>query len=592
MKKILPFMLMTLALMPLCAQNGEKLLNRRYQTEIRDSLAQVVTNRQKDMQRYAERTLTALPNNEKLYDESFISVVCDLVDTFYADGSMHLDLVYRLSYNCKHLEGYTDDYPLGTYDVDSSNSVRAICNLTKYFVDQTLSDVFQPGKEVEITIFSSADGTEFTKAVDYDGRYGEFRYCPVVFNGERLRISVDSETGISNNCQLTYIRAQSVRAYLEENIPSLRGTVNNYRYVTHSYQDSVNTHYYRRSSIEMRVSDVFSETVEAMQRQRMMDDHVDYNIPETEVKNKDLYVLIIANQNYTTPLIPQVPYAIADGVSDSTYFVRALGVPCRQVKVLRNATKETILQDGIHWLTDLAKAVATKEGDATVPTAEIMICYAGHGFTDLEGVAYLVPNGIDAHDIEPLQAPKSGGCKLFGGKQKQVSASEFQNEAYDILLSKKETQRLAEQCISIDELCSMFNSKVVPVKNLTIIIDASFDGNSRDGKPIFRADRKNDVKKKRRKASLRSDAVVLLAADYDKTAYAFDAHQHGFLTYFLLLEIKTQKDRIFRMSYQEIFNTIYPKLNKESALQNRWQEISGIAGGRYKENWQHLKIKN
>ena len=72
------------------------------------------------------------------------------------------------------------------------------------------------------TISSSADGTEFATAVPYDGRYGEFRYCPVVFNGERLRISVDRTGGISNNCQLAYLRAQAVRANLEENIPALR----------------------------------------------------------------------------------------------------------------------------------------------------------------------------------------------------------------------------------------------------------------------------------------------------------------------------------------------------------------------------------
>lgn len=591
MRKCILLTLMTLTLLPVQAQSGEKTLNRKYLNEIRDSLTQVVLGRQKEMQHYAEKTLAALPNERKLYDENYIKVEADLIDTFYADGSMHLDLVYRLSYNCKHLEGYTDDYPLGTYYVDSSNSARAICELTRHFVGSTLSDLFRPRSEVEVTITSSADGTEFSTKVPYDGLYGDFRYCPVTFNGERIRVSVDRTTGISNNCQLAYIRAQGVRAKLEETIPALRQTINNFRYVAHSYKDSVNTHYYRRSSVEMRVSDVFAETVKRMQRQRMEDAFVDLNIPVTGEKNTDTYVLIIANEHYSTPLIPDVPYAENDGDVLSRYCVRTLGVPERQVKVLNNASRQTIMQEGIHWLTDLAKAVAGHTGDTETPRANIIIYFAGHGFTDLENQTFLVPNGINTNEIASLQEGNKGGCSLFGGKKNQHSGEQSE---YDIVLTKKEVRRLVEQCLSVDELCNMFNAKTVPVKNFTLVVDASFDGNGRDGKPLFRADmpKSNTKGKKKRKSNLRADAAILLASDFDRTAYAFDEYRHGFLTYFLLKEMKSLKGDLFSKTYQDIYENIAPKVSKESALQNRWQEISGIAGGRYKDSWQQLKIKN
>ena len=575
-------MLCVTVLGSVAAQMGERTLNRRYQNEIRDSLADVVLQRQRAMQRYAEQWLINLPNDQKLYDESYISVVADLIDTTFADGKMRLDLVYRLSYNCKHIEGYTDDYPLGTYDVDSSNSCRAICNLTKHFVENVLGDVFTPGKEVEMTISSSADGTEFTKNVTYDGRYGDFRYCPVTFNGERIRISVDRGTGIQNNGQLAYIRAQSVRAYLEENIPVLQRTHNNYRYVAQSYKDSVNTHYYRRSSIEMRVTDVFDETVARMRADKMQDNYVDYNIPRTTQRTADAYVLVIANQEYGGGLLPDVPYAANDGAVVKQYFVKALGVPERQVKVLSNASKADIQQEGIHWLQDLAQAVALKGGDQPTPVADLYIYYAGHGFTDLDGATYLLPTGISTDGISSLTTKKSR-CKR---KQKQQGDT----TVYDIVLSKKEVSRLAKQCISVEELAGAF--KAFPARNLTLILDASFDGHNRDGKPMARADRKIDPKKKKRKANLRHDAVILYAAADDKTAYAFDTYQHGFLTYFLLKEIKSQGDNIFRLNYQDIYESVERNLNKESALQNRWQEACGLAGGKYKDAWQRLKIKN
>ena len=577
MKRILTVVFLVGTVLPLWAQVGEKSLNRRYQKEIRDSLAQVVAERGREMQRTAESVLTALPNNEKLYDESYMTVEAELIDTVYTDGTLHLDLLYRISYNCRHLEGWTDDYPLGAFDVDSSNSCRAICRLTKRFVETTLRDVATAGREVDITISSSADGTEFTTQMPYDGRYGDFRYCPTTFNGERIRISVDRATGISNNCQLAYLRTQSVKAYLEENIEALKKTRNRYQFVTQSYKDSINTHYYRRSSIEIRFYDVFASTVQQMQQTRIQDDHVEYNIPVTKVKNEDMYVLIIANENYgsstTSVLIPDVPYALNDGELMREYLVKALGVPERQVKVLKNATLQDIEQEGIHWLAELSQAVAGKKGDEIIPTANILIYFAGHGFVDLDGVAYLMPTGINAANIESLQAGKKG------------------NQGFDIVLSKKESKRLAEQCLSIEGLCSRFNAKVLPVKNLTLVVDASFNGTGRDGKPLVRSDRK-DEGKKRRKPTLRSDVVAMLAADYTKTAFAFDEHQHGFLTYFLLKEVKLQGDNIFRLTYQDLFEEVARKLGKESALQNRWQEAIGIAGGKYKEGWQKMKIYN
>jgi len=573
MKRILTVVFLVGTLLPLSAQVGEKSLNRRYQNEIRDSLAQVVSERGREMQRTAENLLTALPNNEKLYDESYMTVEAELIDTVYTDGTLHLDLLYRISYNCRHLEGWTDDYPLGAFDVDSSNSCRAICRLTKRFVETTLRDVATAGREVDITISSSADGTEFSTKMPYDGRYGDFRYCPTTFNGERVRISVDRATGISNNCQLAYLRTQSVKAFLEENIEALKKTRNRYQFVTQSYKDSINTHYYRRSSIEIRFYDVFASTVQHMQQTRIQDDHVEYNIPVTSIKNEDMYVLIIANENYGCSRIPDVPYALNDGELMREYLVKALGVPERQVKVLKNATMQDIEQEGIHWLAELSQAVAGKKGEETVATANILIYFAGHGFVDLDGVAYLMPTGINTANIESLQAGKKG------------------NQGFDIVLSKKESKRLAEQCLSIEGLCSRFNAKVLPVKNLTLVVDASFNGTGRDGKPLVRSDRK-DEGKKRRKPTLRSDVVAMLAADYSKTAFAFDQHQHGFLTYFLLKEVKLQGDNIFRLTYQDLFEEVARKLGKESALQNRWQEAIGIAGGKYKEGWQQLKIKN
>lgn len=569
------------------AQSGEQQLNSEYQAAIREFLTQDIANRQRTMQRRAEQILVNLPNSEKLYDETYISIRTQLVDGTREDGSPELNYLYEISYNSKHLEGYTDDYPLGVFAWDSSNSVRAICNLTKTFVEGVLDDIFRPGKAVSIKIFSTTDGVELSRTIPYDGQYGNFRYMPVVFNNEKLRISVDS-TGIDNNCQLAYIRAQSVRSFLQNNVRNLTRTENDFQYITRSYTDTGS--FYRRSSIEITVHDAFREAIEMMTADKIQDDYVDFNIPQSLSTYEDAYVLIVANEEYDHAFLPEVPFASNDGEAVKRYFVKALGVPERQVKILHNASRVAIYE-GVHWLTDLAQAVATHNGDVTVPHANIFVYFVGHGFVDFDGNAYLVPNNLRLDGIKALGA--KNGC----GKKKSVQ----EPTAYDIALSRKDAALFAKQCISVDSLCAAFKGKgkrdTYPVSRLTVIVDASFDGHQRNGASMLRADRKvvNDAKgkKAKRKANKSSDAIVLLAAEYDKTAYSFDAQHHGFLTYFLLKEIKglASTSDFDSYTYQDIYEAVERKLNKESALQGKWQVIHGFVDGVHATDWQHLHIR-
>ena len=307
MKKVILYLSLVLALVPAVAQQSETMLNEQYREAIREYLEQDIANRQKTMQRRAEQMLVTLPNDQKLYDESHVKINTAITESEGEDGVRTLDYMYVMSYNCRHIEGYTDDYPKGRFDWDSSNSCRAICNLTKTFIDGVLDDYFRAGKRVSIKIFSTADGSGIESPLPYDGRYGEFRYEPVTFNGEQLRISVDSQTGIANNAQLAYLRAQSVRDYLEKNIRNLQRTTNDYQYITRSYADT--GAYYRRSSIAITVHDAFRETIDLMTADKIQDDYVDFNIPQSLTSYENAYVLIIANEDYNHSFLPSVPFA-------------------------------------------------------------------------------------------------------------------------------------------------------------------------------------------------------------------------------------------------------------------------------------------
>ena len=578
MKRAFVFLMALVALLPLTAQN-EKELNAQYREAIVEYLQQDVANREATMQKRAAQWLVSLPNNEKLYDKSFLNVTCSIVTNESDGNNPTLDLMYLISYNCRNAEGYSDDYPTGTYDIDSSNSCRAICSLTKTFVEGVLEDYFRSGKQVTVSIYSSADGSSIDGTMPYDGRYGEYRFVPSTFNDENLRLSIDKQTGIENNAQLAYLRAQAVRYYLEHNVRNLQRTVNEYRYITRSYADTGS--HYRRSSIVLTVHDAFRETIDMMTADKIQDDYVDFNIPQSLSSYENAYVLIIANEDYSNAFLPTVPFAKNDGETLRRYFVTALGVPERQVKVINNASREQIEKEGIHWLTDLAQAVATTRNGAVEPQANLYVYFAGHGYTDFNNVTYIIPNKLNVENIKSL--------KQFEQKSGFVKAPD-EDQTYDIILSPKESAKFTMECISIDALCSMF--KAYPVKNLTLIIDASMNGHQRNGAPMLRADIQSDGKGVKRKANMRADAMVLMAAAPDKTAFSFEAQHHGFLTYFLLKEIKSMAGNLDGLTYQDLYEAVERKLGKESALQGRWQEIYGLAGGKYKDAWRTVRVKS
>lgn len=543
--KLLVLPLFVVGSMQIYAQTpSESQINSEYNDNIMGYLRQEVANTHAAINNEAKQYLVNLPNEEKLYDENYVIIKSNLVEGLKADGSKENNYVFEISYNCKHIEGVSDDYPSGAYMWNTSNSCRAICNLTQMFLEGRCKEYFRAGKEVTIRIHSTTDGEEISH-INYNGEFGDFKYCPVVYNDESVRLSVNHNEGISNNAQLAYIRAQSVKAFLDDNVSTLGKTNNTYEFITKNY-NTLGGHY-RRSSIEIIVHGAFDETIEEMKNRLNNDDYIDFNIPVVEANsNPNSYVLIIANQDYSSPF-PSVSYAGNDGEILQQYCIKTLGIPERHVKLIRNAGCQQIKDDGIHWLKDIITA--------TKGQANLFIYYAGHAITDAEYNPYLIPNGIDVKNIKGLA----------------------NNIGTNYTLSKSETKALLEQCVSLDSLCGWFNR--LQYSGLTFIIDASFDGIQRNGRPLFNI-KKNATKM--RGMRIRNDLVIFNAANFDKTAFAFDDQHHGFLTYFILKEFKHNRGEL---TYQQLFNNIERQLTYESSLQNKLQEPIIIIGGKTKEAW-------
>ena len=552
---VLMAMLAVVALAPLGTDAQEPVSTAQTEHQYNDDihsfilkrLRQTTMQREKKMNKQIQQMLVNLPNAEKLYDETFVRITTQVVEDTTEEGSPEINFVYNISYNCHHFEGTEDDYPSGAYLWSTSNSCRAICNLTKSMIESELSDIFTAGRTTTITITSTTDAAEI-QHIDYKGEFGDLRYMPAVFNDENVRISVDQKDGITTNAQLAYLRARSVQSFLDEQVGVLQRSQNEYRFVTRCF-DMTGPHY-RRSSLQIVVHGAFDAAARSLEAALLNDEYVDFNIPHIEENiNSKTYALIIADEEYTAPL-PNCDFATNDGDVLHQYFVHTLGIPTRHVKVLHNAGRQEIYNEGIHWLKDIIKA---QNGDV-----HIIIYYAGHGVSNQKWAPYLMPSGVDVSKIRAFRS-KTGTLPE------------------DIVLKGGDAEKILSQCISFDTLTGWFNR--VEALSYTFIIDASFDGIQRSGKPFFTIKKES---KRYRTPRVRSDIVVFMAADGDKTAYSFIDQHHGFFTYYILKELKYTRGEI---TFQDLFNNVTKNQAYESSLQGKLQEPSMIIGGKLGDNW-------
>ncbi|MBR1792972.1 MAG: caspase family protein [Bacteroidales bacterium] len=528
-------------------------VNNEYRESILLYIKQDLLKKEKQITKQAERTLINLPNDQKLYDETEVKIHLDVAEGEREDGTPEYNLVYKITYDCKNIEGVTDDYPTGSYYWDKSNSCRAICNLTKSIVEGPCREYFQGNKPVTIRIFSTTDAINITH-VPYNGEYGEFRYVPITFNGEQVRISISKAEGINNNAQLAFIRTQSIKQFIQNNISVLDNEENKYEFVTTNYDQEGGQ--YRRSSIELVVHGAFDKTAKEMIMKLSDDEYVDFNIPASEPgSNKNTFAVIFANEDYPSPL-PAVPFAANDGNIMYKYCVNTLGIPERHVKLIHNASREQIREEAIQWVKDIAIAV---NGDAN-----ILIYYAGQGTTDANLNPYIMPTDLDLSRIKSLNG-------------KHVIGTD------NIVLSGGETSKLLAQCVSIDSICTWFNK--VAVKSITMFIDASFDGVQRNGSPLF-SNKSNVTKIKALR--IRNDILVFSSSEYNKTSYSYDDQHHGFFTYFILKELKKTKGDL---TLRQLYDNVNTSLSYESSLQGKLQQPTVVAGGKLKDSWESQRLK-
>lgn len=243
---------------------------------------------------------------------------------------------------------------------------------------------------------------------------------------------------------------------------------------------------------------------------------VDVNVPKTREVAENSFAVIISNENYNE--LEDVPYALNDGESMSTYCNRVLGIPESNIHHVKNATLGQMKRQ-LHWLQQVAEAYGKE--------AKVIFYYSGHGMPDEKTKeAYLLP--VD-------------------GYYSDMSTNMSVNELYKAL----------------GEL---------NVGQVTVLMDACFSGSQRGDNMLVAA---RGVKMKPRDTSRpNGNMVVMSAAQGDETAYPYHEKKHGLFTYFLLKKLKESGSMV---NLGELSDYVIGNVKKASLMQIEKIQTPGVS---------------
>ena len=258
---------------------------------------------------------------------------------------------------------------------------------------------------------------------------------------------------------------------------------------------------------------------------------VDENIPISNKKNTNTFVVIIANENYQS--VASVPFALNDGNIFREYCLKTLGIPEKQIKYVPNATGNQIKQQ-VGWLQTIC--------DVFGEDAQIIFYYSGHGIPDESNrTAYLLP-------VDGIGTDITTGYKL-------------------------------------DDLYAALGN--IPSKNVTVFMDACFSGSTRnDGKEMLVAAR--GVAIKARSGMPQGNMVVFSAAQSDETAYPDYEEKHGMFTYYLLKKLQETEGNV---TLQELGEYIIDNVRKKSAVNGKLQTPCVTPSASLDASWREWKLK-
>ena len=298
-----------------------------------------------------------------------------------------------------------------------------------------------------------------------------------------------------------------------ENLSSITTMMGGVRITKESYAESPQCQQIFKSREEYAQNNLLAQNVTnedvptpVVRKPKRVKSDVDSNLPVSNTTNDNLFVVVIANENYQS--VANVDYAMHDGEVFKQYCQTVLGVPDHNISFLRNATLLNMKRE-VSQMKNIA--------DAYEGQARFIFYYAGHGFpNDTGSESYLLPVDGSSTDIR---------------------------QGYSTTELYQELGNLKSQ-------------------NVVVFMDACFSGSQRGNGMLASA---RGVAMKARPCSPTGKTVVFSAASNDETANPYPDQGHGLFTYFLLKKLKESPN----VTLGELNNYIRTEVRKYSNVRIR-----------------------
>jgi len=238
---------------------------------------------------------------------------------------------------------------------------------------------------------------------------------------------------------------------------------------------------------------------------------VDINIPKTSNIRRNIYAIVIGNEDYKSkqPSLSyeaNVKYAVNDAKIFKEYLLKTFGVPNTNITYLTNATSAQIKQ----------AINKVKQLPLVNPNAEIIFYFAGHGLPDDKTKEqYIIPVDVNSSNLS------------FGLKINEIESELSSNNPKQVLL----------------------------------ILDACFSGAARNESLLSN----RAVRVRPKENIIKGNSIILSASSNEEASKAYDEMQHGMFTYFLLKKIQETKGNV---DLQTLFDFLHFNVREKSLLIN------------------------
>ena len=219
------------------------------------SMLQTVNMEMEALQQQTEEIMEEKKQENILTDKTEITINTEIESDFDADGNKIYN--YSLGYRYDVSEGfsYQEDFGPGKYTVSESNAALTMLEALRTALAGDMKKYIDEARSIDIVITGTADAIPVGR-IPYDGASGEFNETPYYAGDGLSSMTVTAETDIRNNEQLAFIRAASVKVWLENEVPELQACKDKCTYTFRTEVSDVRGGEFRRIIVQFKFRDV------------------------------------------------------------------------------------------------------------------------------------------------------------------------------------------------------------------------------------------------------------------------------------------------------------------------------------------------